>query len=87
MSATMKSWNQDAHEKILYKAVVSGDTIISATASILPVGPVLGAVATTATTATLMVSGLTAGVRYVLKVFATCVSGQVLQAECSIMGE
>ena len=87
MSVTMKAWNQDAHEKIFYQAVVSHDTIASAVASITPVGPTLGAVALAATTATVAVSGLTAGVRYLLKVLMTCTSGQILQAECSIMGE
>jgi hypothetical protein len=83
----MKRYQQDAHEKILYQAVVANDTISSATAAITPTGPTLGSVVLTSTTATVMVSALTAGTRYVLEVLATCGSGQILRAECAITGE
>lgn len=85
----MKSYRQDASEKILYRAEIVDDTISTATATIAPTGPTLGAitVGTPATTATLAVSGLTAGTRYVLEMLLTCASGQILQAECAITGE
>jgi len=85
----MKAYKQDTTEKVLYQAVIVGDTISSATATIAPTGPTLGTIAlgTPATTATLAVSGLTAGTRYVLEVLCTCASGQILQAECAITGE
>ena len=85
----MKAYRQDSSEKILYRAVIVDDTISSATAAIAPTGPTLGTVAlgTPATTATLTVSGLTAGTRYILTVLCACASGQILQAECAITGE
>jgi hypothetical protein len=83
----MKAYTQDHAEKINYQAVVTNDTISSATATITPTGPTLGTVTVASTTATLAVSGLTAGSRYVLRVLCTCASGQILQAECAITGE
>lgn len=85
----MKAYTQDHAEKINYQAVVTNDTISSATASIAPAGPTLGTIVAPVggTTATLAVSGLTAGSRYVLEVLLTCASGQILQAECAITGE
>lgn len=86
----MTNWPQDHVEKErYYQNAPANDTISSATATITPTGPTLGTVAVAAggASATLAVSGLTAGTRYVLRLLYTCGSGDILQAECSITGE
>jgi hypothetical protein len=83
----MRSYMQHASEKINYQVVVACDALVSATATIIPSGPTLGTITVTGTMATLSVTGVTAGVRYVLALVCTLASGQILQGECVILGE
>ena len=83
----MKAYTQDAHETITYRAVPTSGTIASATATITPTGPTLGAITNLGTEAYLKVSVLTAGSRYVLELLATLTSGDIRRFHCAITGE
>lgn len=80
----MNAFEQHSTETIAYKQEVTQDPITSAIWTITPSGATLTQVATTTTETTCMVSGMTAGKVYQLKVLITCESGQVFERTASI---
>ena len=83
----MKPLGQTSAETIHYKQPVIGDTLVTGTWSISPVGPLVTSVATTSSSTTCAVSGVVAGTLYTLTCLLTVTSGQVKEVKTLIKGE
>ncbi|MGJ5817053.1 phage fiber-tail adaptor protein [Paludibaculum fermentans] len=79
----MNYFTQADTEKLAYRQSIAGDTITNAAWTITP-SATLAPQATTADTATCMVSGLTSGTTYTLTVLMTCGSGQIVERSVTI---
>jgi len=72
----MNSYTQGPREKVHYKQVITGDTLVSADWSIDPLGPTIQKLTTSADSTVCSVSGLRTGVSYKLTCHLVCASGQ-----------
>jgi len=83
----MNYWTQDPNESLKYRQTITGDTVSSATWSISPVGPTVGAPTNASTTSTVLVSGVSDNVLYTLTAKITGASGQIKEGAAKIQGQ